>query len=110
MADTRVRVPLDGKAVDLAQLDAETGGHGLCGSETEVVAVEGSPVTAETLAAALAAHVPGHRPLDAAGVSATLNAVLGIWSLTDAANAVRLPEQELVDEANAWAAVEGLLA
>lgn len=58
MTDTRVRVPLNGKQVDLAALDADTGGHGLCSSDDEVVAVEGSPVTAEQLQAALAAHTP----------------------------------------------------
>jgi hypothetical protein len=43
-------------------------------------------------------------PLDAAGVIATLNAVLGVWSLDDASNAVRLPPERLVAEAEAWAA------
>lgn len=56
MTDTRVRVPLNGKQIDLAALDAATGGHGLSSSDLEVVAVEGSPVTAEQLAAALSAH------------------------------------------------------
>ena len=41
--------------------------------------------------------------LDVFGVIATLNAVLGIWSLEDAANAVGLSEQDLVAEAQAWA-------
>lgn len=42
-------------------------------------------------------------PLDRLGVMATLNAVLGIWTLTDAANSVGLSEQELINEAQAWA-------
>ncbi len=43
-------------------------------------------------------------PLDASGVAATLNAVLGVWSLRDAANAVGLAPDALVAEAQAWAA------
>ena len=43
-----------------------------------------------------------HTPLDSIGVMATLNAVLGVWSLADAANAVGLTEQDLVNEAQAW--------
>ena len=45
-----------------------------------------------------------HAPLDTLGVFATLNAVLGVWTLTDAANAVGLPEADLIAEAQAWAA------
>jgi hypothetical protein len=45
-----------------------------------------------------------HTPLDTLGVMATLNAVLGIWSLQDAANAVGLTPDDLVHEAQAWAA------
>lgn len=55
--DLRVRVPLDGKIINLSQLDEETGGHGLSASATEVVAIAGSPVTEQELAAAVAAHV-----------------------------------------------------
>jgi len=44
-----------------------------------------------------------HSPLDINGVMATLNAVLGIWSVEDAANAVGLTPQDLVHEAQAWA-------
>ena len=47
--------------------------------------------------------VDAHSPLDRLGVIATLNAVLGVWSLTDAANAVGLSEQDLINEAQAWA-------
>jgi hypothetical protein len=42
-------------------------------------------------------------PLDPAGVAATLNAVLGLWPLEDAANAVGLTPEDLVAEAEAWA-------
>ena len=42
-------------------------------------------------------------PLDAHGVTATLNAVLGVWPLDDAANAVGLTADDLVAEAQAWA-------
>jgi len=45
-----------------------------------------------------------HTPLDTNGVMATLNAVLGLWSLQDAANAVGLTPNDLVHEAQAWAA------
>ena len=44
------------------------------------------------------------QPLEGVQIVATLNAVLGVWSLQDAANAVRLSPQELVAEAQAWAA------
>ena len=57
MSDDRVRVYLNGKKVDLAALDAETGGFGLVSNEDEVVAIEGSPVTAKQLQAALDTHV-----------------------------------------------------
>ena len=45
-------------------------------------------------------------PLDHAGVAATLNAVLGLWSLDDAANAVGLTADDLVAEAQAWAVAQ----
>jgi hypothetical protein len=44
-----------------------------------------------------------HVSLDVFGVMATLNAVLGVWSLADAANAVGLTQQDLIAEAQAWA-------
>jgi hypothetical protein len=44
------------------------------------------------------------QPLQGVEVLATLNAVLGIWSLQDAANAVKLTQAELIAEAQAWAA------
>jgi hypothetical protein len=46
---------------------------------------------------------PPRPSLDAAGVMATLNAVLGIWPVEDAANAVGLSPDDLVAEAQAWA-------
>ena len=42
-------------------------------------------------------------PLSGIALIATLNAVLGIWSLTDAANIAQLPEEDLINEAVAWA-------
>lgn len=44
------------------------------------------------------------QPLQGVQIMATLNAVLGIWSLQDAANAVGLLPEDLVAEAQAWAA------
>lgn len=41
--------------------------------------------------------------LDPAGVAATLNVVLGLWSLQDAANAIGVEPDHLVAEAQAWA-------
>jgi len=54
--DNRIKVEST-KQVDLAVLDQELGGHGLCGIGTDIVAVEGSPVTEAQLAAAIEAHV-----------------------------------------------------
>lgn len=45
-------------------------------------------------------------PLDTLGVYATLNAVLGVWSLEDAANAAGLQPADLITEAQAWAAAQ----
>lgn len=46
-------------------------------------------------------------PLEVSGVIATLNAVLGIWTLEQAAAAVHLAPDALVREAQAWAAAQG---
>lgn len=46
----------------------------------------------------------GPQPLEGTPLVATLNAVLGLWSLQDAANIAQLPEQALIAEAEAWAA------
>jgi hypothetical protein len=43
------------------------------------------------------------RPLSGIEIVATLNAVLGVWSLQDAANSVNLTTEQLVAEAEAWA-------
>ena len=56
MKDNRVRVETL-KKIDLAVLDQELGGHGLCGSETEIVAIEGSPITKTQLESAIELHV-----------------------------------------------------
>lgn len=45
---------------------------------------------------------PPQAPLDTLGVIATLNAVLGVWTVQDAANAVGLTPAELESEAQAW--------
>ena len=50
----------------------------------------------------------GHRPLPAAGVIATLNVVLGLWTIADAANAVKVAPEDLVHEAESWAAAQAL--
>lgn len=58
MTDTRTRVALNGKTIDLAQLAAEVGSN-LTASDTEVVVADAdSTVTASVLKAALDAHVP----------------------------------------------------
>lgn len=44
------------------------------------------------------------QPLSDIGVIATLNVVLGLWSLQDAANATNISPDALVAEAEAWAA------
>ena len=40
--------------------------------------------------------------LDKIGVVATLNAVLGVWSLSDAANVAGVTPDDLIREAQAW--------
>jgi hypothetical protein len=49
------------------------------------------------------------QPLEGVQIVATLNAVLGIWSLQDAANAVGLSPAELIAEAQAWAVAETMI-
>lgn len=46
--------------------------------------------------------------LDFNGIFATLNAVLGVWTLEDAANAAKLTPEDLIAEAEAWAAARDL--
>jgi hypothetical protein len=58
VTDTRTRVPLNGKTVNLAQLAAEVGAA-LTASDTEVVvADEKAKITAAQLKAAVEAHKP----------------------------------------------------
>jgi hypothetical protein len=47
---------------------------------------------------------PPPQPLDPTGALATLLAVVGTLTVTDAANAVGLTPDDLVTEAQAWAA------
>jgi len=47
---------------------------------------------------------PKPQPLDGVGVLATLLAVVGSVTVEDAANAVGLTPQDLIHEAQAWAA------
>ena len=49
---------------------------------------------------------PTQLPLDPTAVIATLNAVLGLWPIEDAANAVGLTPEHLIAEAEAWAAAQ----
>jgi hypothetical protein len=46
-------------------------------------------------------------PLEGTPLAATLNAVLGLWTLQQAANIAQLPPEALVKEAEAWAAAGG---
>ena len=43
------------------------------------------------------------QPLDKFGVAATLNVVLGLWTLSDACNATGFSPEQLILEAQAWA-------
>lgn len=82
MTDTRVRIPLD-KPVTLDVLDAALGGHGLCASETEIVAVEGSPVALAELQAAYDAHIPAPAPAtDAEKIAELVDAVSVLTDIT----------------------------
>lgn len=42
-------------------------------------------------------------PLEGLALVATLNAVRGVWTLTEAATIGQVTEQELINEATAWA-------
>ena len=48
-------------------------------------------------------EAPNPKRLRGPEIIATLNAVLGVWSLEDAANAVNLAPADLIAEAQAWA-------
>ena len=43
-------------------------------------------------------------PLNPEGVFATLNVILGLWSIEDASNAIRVAPENLIHEAESWAA------
>lgn len=45
-------------------------------------------------------------PLEGTPLIAALNAALGIWSLSDAANIAQVSEQDLINEVLAWAVVK----
>ena len=47
-----------------------------------------------------------YSPLQGHQVVATLNAVLGLWTLADAANAAGVEPEHLIAEAQAWAAAQ----
>jgi hypothetical protein len=75
MTDTRPRVPLNGKTINLGQLAAETGAA-LVASDTEVVvADESAPMTTAQLQSAVDAHTPAASPDPDADLAAAINAV-----------------------------------
>jgi hypothetical protein len=78
---------------DIIDLDAGTFQH-----EEMGVIVESRPLTLDEI------RQYGPQPLDATGALATLLAVEQVLSVQDAANAVGLTEQDLVNEALAWGA------
>ena len=47
---------------------------------------------------------PPHSPLEGLGVAATLNAVLGIWTLEEASAVSSRAPETLIAEAESWAA------
>jgi hypothetical protein len=47
---------------------------------------------------------PPHSPLEGLGLAATLNAVLGVWTLEEASVVSDLPPETLIAEAESWAA------
>ena len=80
MEDNRIRVSTT-KPINLNQLDIETGRHGLCGSEGEVVACEGSPLTEAQLLGAITAHVAVMPPTAEEIAAATAAAIAHAKSL-----------------------------
>ena len=85
MEDNRVRVNT-AKTINLGQLDAETGGHGLCGADGVVIAIDGSPLTESQLSAAITAHtaVMPPTPQEAAANGAAAIAHAKSLGFTDA--------------------------
>jgi hypothetical protein len=78
---------------DIYDLDRDLYQH-----EVDGVIVESRPLTIDERLKY------GPQPLDATGALATLLAVESVLSVEDAANAVGLTEQDLVNEALAWGA------
>lgn len=84
MTDTRTRVPLNGKVVDLTQLTVEVGAA-LTASDTEVVVADpDSTVTAAQLRTALDAHTPAPDPDPDAELVAAITAATTLAQLKDA--------------------------
>lgn len=72
--------------------------------EATVVALTSEEVDQlEADRAAWAAEEAAPKPLDPLGVAYTYDVVIGVREIGDAAGALCLPEQALVDEATAWA-------
>lgn len=88
----------DGRLIRSENVDLE--------NDTLTVEVEGVVVEIRPLTEVERAQY-GPQPLDQAGALATLLAVLELSTVKDAANAVGLTEQDLVDEAEAWQAMKG---
>jgi hypothetical protein len=76
---------------EIIDLDAGTFQH-----EVEGVIVESRPLTLDEV------RQYGPQPLDATGSLATLLAVEQVLTVGDAANAVGLTPQDLINEAEAW--------
>lgn len=84
MPDTRPRVALNGKTVDLAQLATEVGAA-LSASDTEVVVADPkATVTAAQLKAALDAHTPAPKPDPDADFRKALEAATTVAAIRDA--------------------------
>jgi hypothetical protein len=77
---------------EIIDLDAGTFQH-----EVDGVIVESRPLTLDEI------RQYGPQPLDATGSLATLLAVESVLTVDDAANAVGLTPQDLINEAEAWA-------
>lgn len=84
--------------------------NGVC-IQADVIDLAAGTITREELGVVVSTRpltlderaVYGPAALDSVGALATLLAVRGVLSVTDAANAVGLPPDRLVSEAQAWA-------
>ncbi len=85
----------DGICIEAIIIDLDAGTFQ---REVEGSIIESRPLTTEERI------MYGPQPLDATGALATLLAVESVLSVADAANAVGLTEQDLVNEALAWGA------